>query len=442
MSSSDIITNNILQTELKPGQIVRTSESNTHQLSLQPTINCGLLGSVAHGKSSLIKALINTITQRFGEEKKRNLTINMGYANMKVWSSMSKLFATSSTVTDQEDAELVGHYSWVDCPGHQEYINTMLSSICLMDGAIVVVAVDQTISKCPQLIQHLAAAKLGGLTKIIIALNKIDLVSKQVVLERKKELDILLEQYQIVPYAIIPTSFSKNVGTDMLLKAMHQMFTSENHLDQTIKPPCLLISRTFDINKPGTDWTQVKGGVLGGSLVGGTLAVGDVIELRPGLISTDGKKTSKPIRTHIISIQSDETVLSSAVPGGLIAIQTDIDPFYTKGNKLIGNIVGKVGELPPVYKLITLNVNIVNYFGTTWRPMINDKVLLQLDTRTVNATLVNTMGNYTFELDKPACVYPTQKIIICKSVSSNSKLVNIVGEGTIDHTFKQTPLYE
>ena len=88
----------------------------------------------------------------------------------------------------------------------------MLTSIEQMDGAIVIVAVDQPLANKPQLIQHLAAAKLGRIKKIIVCMNKIDLVTKDVLIERKKELDIMLKQYDIVPFAIIPTCFNKNIG--------------------------------------------------------------------------------------------------------------------------------------------------------------------------------------------------------------------------------------
>jgi translation initiation factor 2 subunit 3 len=123
---------------------------------------------------------------------------------MKIWiDDQNEYYTTNSDYNNYNEYKLVNHISFVDCPGHHTLIQTMLSSISLMDGAIIVIAVDQPINKKNQLIQHLIAAKLGKLDKIIICLNKIDLVSKNILLTRKKELDDILLKYEIKPYIII-----------------------------------------------------------------------------------------------------------------------------------------------------------------------------------------------------------------------------------------------
>ena len=182
----------------------------------QPIINIGCLGSVSDGKSTLVEKLTNIKTQKHSNEKHRNITIKQGYANMKIWENNDDYYTTNSNIENYNNYNLVNHISFVDCPGHQELIKTMLSSISLMDGAIVIIAVDQPLNNKPQLIQHLAAAKLSNIKNIIICMNKIDLVKKDILYQRKQELDILLEKYDIKPFIIIPTCFNKKIGLNKI----------------------------------------------------------------------------------------------------------------------------------------------------------------------------------------------------------------------------------
>ena len=177
----------------------------------QPIINIGCLGCVSDGKSTLIEKLTGIKTQRHSTEQDKNITIKQGYGNMKIWKNtnpdlneinnmlnpvslvqdlptnsanslsskltdntiikstttlpisnpkdlMTVYYTTDATVTNlnlnNKAMELVNHISFVDCPGHQDLIQTLLTSISLMDGAIFVIAVNQPITKKNQLIQH------------------------------------------------------------------------------------------------------------------------------------------------------------------------------------------------------------------------------------------------------------------------------------------------
>ncbi len=403
----------------------------------QPIINIGCLGSVSDGKSTLVKQLTGNETQRHSSEKTRNITIKQGYGNMKIWDDGTKLTTTDSNITElknesEQDYNLVNHLSFVDCPGHQELIKTMLSSIALMDGAVVVVAVDQPLTKKPQLIQHLAAAKLGKIAnKIIVCMNKIDLVDRDTLMLRKEELDEMLQEYGITPYAIIPTCFNKKIGTKYLLRAIMELFNPAEYLDRTEQSPVFRISRSFDVNKPGLNWTEVTGGVIGGSLMTGALEVGTEIEIRPGQVSKtkDGRFICQPIRSAVHSIKTDTTNLDTIVPGGLIGIRTDLDPYYCKGDSLSGNIAGTPGTLPSVYAEVTLEIEKVCTFGANWTPVVNDMVGLQIGTRYCDAKVVNiNKSTLKFELTKPACINDSEHIIICKELGD---ILKIVAESTM-----------
>lgn len=406
-------------------------------LSRQPILNIGCLGSVSDGKSTFVKSMTGIQTQRHKNEQIRNITIKQGYGNMKVWfDSVENNIYTSNSDSQNyrtdigDDCALVNHVSFVDCPGHQELIKTMLSSISLMDGAVVVIAVDQPLNKKPQLIQHLAAAKLGNIDKIIICMNKIDLVSHDILMERKRELDEMLALYSIKPFIIIPTCFNKKIGLDILLKAMMILFNPINFMERTTDSSLFRISRTFDINKPGFNWDSVVGGVIGGSLITGTLKIGDKIEIRPGQVSkSQGKFICQPIKTDVLSIQTDDTSMNEIIPGGLIGIRTDIDPFYSKNDALAGNIAGPIGTLPSIYEKLTIEYKSVNTFGFTWEPILSDLTMLQMGTQIVDGKLIKISGTkLTFDINKPSCIRDNQHIIVCKNID---KIIRIVGEGIL-----------
>lgn len=393
----------------------------------QPILNIGCLGSVSDGKSTTVYQLTGTKTQRHSNEKTRNITIKPGYANMKIWKKDNEYITTNSE-EELDDAELVHHMSFVDCPGHQELILTMMGSVSLMKGAIVVVSAAEPIEKKPQLIQHLAAAKMAGLEKLVIIFNKLDLITKDKALERKEELDALLSKLNITPKYIIPTALNKKIGLQNVIKAIMEVFPPEIPVNEPI--PEFRITRSFDINKPGINWDCVKGGIMGGSLITGKLTIGDEIEIRPGQWSKgkDGNFNVFPIRSKINSIQTDKITLSNLYPGGLTAIGTDIEPFYCKDDKLSGSVIGKVGTLPHVYQDINMNVVLTNDFEGEWEPKEDDTVYLQIGNVNTEATLTNINDTFTFKLSKPSCINDDAMILICISIKN---ILKIVGYGNM-----------
>lgn len=399
------------------------------RMKSQPILNIGCLGSVSDGKSTTVFQLTGTKTQRHSNEQTRNITIKPGYANMKVWEKDGE-YTTTNSESVVDESNLVHHLSFVDCPGHQELILAMMGSVSLMKGAIVVVSAAEEISKKPQLIQHLAAAKMAGLEKLIVIFNKLDLITKETALHRKEELDSLLEKLNIKPKYIIPTALNKKLGLQNVIKAIMEVFPPE--LAEETSNSEFRITRSFDINKPGTNWDTIQGGVIGGSLMTGTLKVGDEIEIRPGQWAKNktGDFTINPIRTFIKSIQTDKLSLTDIHPGGLVALGTEIDPFYCKDDKLSGSIIGLVGQLPHVYSSITMDINITDEFGGTWTPKENTKVYLQIGNVNTEALLMKIeASNCTFQLSKPSCITDNALILICYNVDD---ILKIVGYGNLN----------
>lgn len=406
------------------------SIKTSNQMKNQPILNIGCLGSVSDGKSTTVLQLTGIKTQTHSNEKTRNITIKPGYANMKVWLNSNGEYTTTDSNTEEMDgAELVHHLSFVDCPGHQELILTMMGSVSLMKGAIVVVSAAEPIKNKPQLIQHLATAKIAGLEKLIVLFNKLDLVSKKIALERKYELDELLTKLEITPAYIIPTAMNKKIGLQNVIKAIMEVFPPEV-LDETKETALFKLTRSFDINKPGIQWNEVKGGVLGGSLDTGKLNVGDVIEIRPGQWrKKDDGFIVVPIKTKVLELKSGKTSFETIYPGGLTALGTDIDPAHTKEDNLAGHIAGLVGTLPDVYSEITMTVTLTDKFEGNWKPTVNNKMYLQIGNINTEAELkkINENNTMTFKLSKPSCIENNSKILICSHEQND--ILKIVGYG-------------
>lgn len=369
---------------------------------MQPIVNIGMLGSVSDGKSTTVYSLTGIKTQRHSNEMKRNITIKPGYANMKIYKN-NNTYNTSS-------GELVHHVSFIDCPGHYMLIVTMMSCIRLMDGIILVVSAGEPIQNKPQLVQHIIAIKMSGIKNIIVLLNKLDIVTKQVAMVRYNELNIILNQYDIVPKCIIPVCMNHKIGTDELLTSIMKYMGSTT--SKNTENPTFMISRSFDINHVNIPVNDMVGGVIGGSLTSGTFRVNDEIEIRPG-ISIDG--VYKPIYTQITSLMSGDTVLENAVYGGLIGIGTDIDPYYCKNDGMVGMVAGLRGKLPPVYYDITMNYTSEYSFDDyIWVKMIGGKIVVISGTSSIDGTITSFDSNIiSIKLSKPMCVDHTDMIILC-----------------------------
>ena len=176
-----------------------------------------------------------------------------------------------------------------------------------MDGIILVVSAAEPIDKKPQLIQHIMSIKMSGIKNVIVLLNKLDLVKKSVAKERYNDLCKVLTKYEINPKAIIPVSMNHKIGTQNILKNIMKFMGPELSQSRISQSPIFMISRSFDINKVNIKYNEIVGGVVGGSLIGGNLKVGDEIEILPGIMSKnqEGETIYKPHYTTITSLKSE-----------------------------------------------------------------------------------------------------------------------------------------
>ncbi|MEM4040874.1 MAG: translation initiation factor IF-2 subunit gamma [Ignisphaera sp.] len=307
-----------------------------------PELSIGIVGHVDHGKTTLVQALTGQWTARHSEELKRSMTIKLGYADGYLVRCKNvedhQAYRTNLLCPNGSEAEIIKSVSYVDAPGHEIFMATMLSGASLMDAAILVIAANEPCPQ-PQTREHLMALDFMGIDQVIVVQNKIDVVTKEQAKSNYRQiLDFLsTTKYSKVP--IIPISALHGVNLDILVMAMAKLFkTPERDLS---KPAYMLVARSFDVNPPGTPPEKLVGGVIGGGLIKGEIRVGDEIEIKPGIrIVEKGSTRFEPLTTKVVSIKYGTRDSNRAIPGGLVAIGTSLDPSLTKADALIGNIAG------------------------------------------------------------------------------------------------------
>ena len=393
---------------------------NIQSLEKQPIMNIGCLGSVSHGKSTMVKLITGKSTQQHSKEKVRNITMKVGYAN-------AKIYKKDDEYTIEETDDLVHHFSFVDCPGHHELIEVMMTGANLMDGGIVVVAGNQSISEQPQLRQHLLTAKLVGIKKLIFILNKLDLVTKTLALERKHQLEEYLTEFDIHEPIIIPMALNLGLNENFLLQAIMNEFPPI--ISEKTNEKCVFsISRSFDINRNGINPLKMKGGVVGGSVISGKLSIGDKIIISPGQIKYSKEKDkwiNKPFVSTVVSLKSEKDNLCDIGCGGLTAVGLDIDPFFTQNDRLKGQILHTDKDSAIAVSEIKCNVVALDDVSFSKGQILT----LQVGCSTVQGRITDIKKNdITFKLNKLIVIYSDIKVLIS---NKKDKIIDLLGVGTI-----------
>lgn len=398
----------------------------------KPSINIGTLGHVDHGKTTLVKALTGVLTSRHSQELARNITIKLGYATMNIYKCNTCEppfnYFTSSTCPRGHSCEYVRSISFIDAPGHEVLMTTMLSGAALMDGALFVIAADE---KCPQpqTREHLYAAKILGLKNIIVVQNKIDLVTKERAKESYKEIRTLLSEagYDNVP--IIPVSATFGTNIDALVWAIEKYFpTPRRDPNLELRMPVI---RSFNINKPGTLLKDIKGGVIGGSIQQGKLKEGDEINIFPGVIvRSEGEVKNIVLETRVLSIMFDSKSLKEADPGGLIAVGSTLDPSLTKDDRLSGSVVTLAGRQIRVTKQVTLEVNLFSYLLGTQEKVkvepikLKEKLNINIGVGMSSGEVQAIKDNIAeIKLDKPLVAEPGQRAAVSRLIDRRWRLI-------------------
>ena len=278
-------------------------------------------GHVDHGKSTLVTALTGRDPDRLAEEKRRGLTIDLGFA----W----------TTLPD------VGEVAFVDLPGHERFVPTMLAGAGPVRTALFVVAADE--GWMPQSAEHLAILELLGTTDAVVALTRVDLVDEETAWIAAELLADQLRGTALAAAPIVPVSSTTGLGLDELRAALAAMLEGAPAVPDDGRPR-MWLDRAFSIRGAGT--------VVTGTLQGGSVAVGDRLQVLPldrevrvrGLqaLEQDVEEVRPGWRVamNLSGVDADEVGRGDAVVGGGWRTTEVVEAVLTP---VEGQVVGRRG---------------------------------------------------------------------------------------------------
>ncbi|MCD2198812.1 MULTISPECIES: translation initiation factor IF-2 subunit gamma [unclassified Halobacterium] len=401
----------------------------------QPEVNIGLVGHVDHGKTTLVRALSGEWTDQHSEEMKRGISIRLGYADATLRRCPDCDEPECYTVAEEcpehgTETEVLRTVSFVDAPGHETLMATMLSGAAIMDGAVLVVSANEPVPQ-PQTEEHLMALDIIGIENIVIAQNKVDLVDGEQARQNYEEIQDFVEGTVAEGAPIVPISAEQEINIDLVIDALEsEIPTPDRDPDAD---PRMYVARSFDINRPGTTWDGLLGGVLGGSLVQGELDVDEDIELRPGREVEEGGKTEwRSVSTTVRSLQAGGEDVDAASPGGLLGVGTGLDPSLTKGDALAGQVAGPPETLPPTWDSFTMDVDLLERLvgaeeGETIDEInTGEPLMLTVGTATTVGSVTSARdGECDVQLKRPVCAPEGSKIAINRRVGARWRLIGV-----------------
>jgi len=214
----------------------------------------GTAGHIDHGKTALVRALTGTDCDRLPEEKERGITIDLGFARL-------------------EEGDWTLHF--VDVPGHEKLVHTMIAGASAIDMALLVVAADEGVM--PQTREHLEIIRLMGVTGAAVALTKIDLVDEETAEFAVEEIREVLKETAFGQASIVAVSSRSGQGLEELRSLLLEHAEKARPHQIEDRPFRLPIDRVFSLTGAGT--------IITGTSLWGQLRVGETINILPGEIS-------------------------------------------------------------------------------------------------------------------------------------------------------------
>ena len=383
-----------------------------------PSLNVGVVGHIDHGKTTLLSRLTGKFTDTHSEELKRGITIKLGYANITIFDDKGRI--------NTKKGKPLRYISFIDAPGHEMLMATMLSGAAIIDVAILVIAANEGIK--PQTKEHFIALQAKKISNLIIVQNKVDIVSKEQAMKNHEEIKKFVKGTFAENSPIIPVSAQQEINIERILEELCRIEIPKRDV---ASKPIFLVARSFDINKPGKEVSKLNGGVLGGILKKGKLSVGDKIEIKPGLIVKKAhQKNYQTLTTRIISLHRGNESVKEVLPGASISIETELDPFLTKADSLTGCIVSTEGNLPEISEKIKVKYKLFNeVLGTEDKKSVEpiktkEMLMLNMNT-TITVGTVEKISENEMELflNIPVVPLKNENVGIARNINGHWRLI-------------------
>lgn len=275
-----------------------------------PHLIIGTAGHIDHGKTTLVRALTGVDTDRLPEEKRRGITITLGFAPLDLPS---------------------GRVGLIDVPGHERFVRTMVAGASGVDLALLVVAADEGVM--PQTREHLQILGLLGVRRGVVALTKIDRAPELVELAKAELLESLMGS-ALEGAAVIPVSAQTGAGLEALRGALDGLVRSTPRRSHQ-GPALLPIDRVFSVKGFGT--------VVTGTLERGRIQVGDGLELLPGI---PGRGPDRPLKVRGLQVFGVEQTQANA--GQRLAVNL---AGVEREDVAVGQVLAAPGSLRPTRRL-------------------------------------------------------------------------------------------
>jgi len=391
---------------MKEKQETKKEAENIENL---PMLNVGTVGHIDHGKTTLVYRLTGKFTDTHSEELKRGITIKLGYAETIIGEGNNQRYV-----------------SFVDAPGHEMLMATMLSGAAMLDVAILVIAANEGIK--PQTREHLVALQAKNVKNIVIVQNKIDLVTREQALKSYNEIKEFVKGTIAENSPVIPVSAQQEINLDLVKKALLNIEIPKRDAEAK---PLFLIARSFDINRPGTSIEKVHGGVIAGVLKQGTLNIGDEIEIKPGMYEKKSNQfIYETVKTKIVSIHRGNYSIKTATPGGSLALETELDNILTKTDTLAGCVASRTGELPAIVDRVKIKFKLFSQlFGVNENTKVenlktSELIMLSVNTAITVGTVKIIKGNEAeIILRVPIVPIKSENIGIARSINGHWRLI-------------------
>ncbi|HTY44253.1 MAG TPA: translation initiation factor IF-2 subunit gamma [Patescibacteria group bacterium] len=384
-----------------------------------PELNVEMVGHIDHGKTTLLSKLTGKFADTHSEERKRGITIKLGYAE-------TVIFKDKDGFNNKGKGTPFRYVSFIDAPGHEMLMATMLSGAAIIDAAILVVAANEGIK--PQTREHFIALQAKKIKNIIIVQNKIDLVSREEALKSYKEIKEFVKGTIAENSPIIPVSAQQEINIDKIFEELARIEIPKRDINSE---PFFLIARSFDINRPGTDIEKLHGGTLGGVLKKGKLKVGDEIEIKPGLNTRKANQNIyKTLNTKILSLYKGNESVKEIFPGPSISIETALDPFLTKADSLSGCVAGLKNKLPEILNRIRIKKQLfTEILGASEKQKVEqiktkEMLMLSINTSITIGIVEKISGNdVELSLNVPVVALKGDNVAIARNIGGHWRLI-------------------